>query len=74
MKRLLYPKIYATIIARDNENFTIRVVLDGSGEEKILQLENRNGRGHYHEFVPGLRVKIYTRPGDSRLFFRKVGS
>ncbi len=73
MRLLRYPKTYATVVARDDRRFTLDVVTDG-GATATVNLRQRGGVGPSASFVPGVRVKLYRRPGDRQWRFRKIGS
>ena len=74
MRRLLYPKIYATVVAREEETRTIMVRLDQTQMLIQLDLRWRNGYGPTGTIQPGRRLKIYRRTGQRSLNFRLVGS
>jgi hypothetical protein len=65
-----YPKVLATVARRDRVWFTARA---DDGTELRVQIAYRSGKGHHDEVQPGVRVKLYQRPGEAFWRYRFLG-
>ena len=83
MKKLLYPKIYATVVrvlAPNPDAKPDRIVaVDDDGDRYDLALKHRRGKGSCggnpigaFDFGKGTRIKVYNRNGIFR--FSRVGA
>jgi hypothetical protein len=66
-----YPKVSAIVVSRQGGDFTAETE---TGETVRVSVANRSGRGHHEDIQPGLRIKLYRRPGEDYWRFRFIGS
>lgn len=69
----MYPKTYATITRADDASGLLAVRTDSGATLTIAVRQRNGGRTSTASLVPGVRVKLYRRPCDRSLHFRRVG-
>jgi hypothetical protein len=66
----IYPKVYANVIERGNDEF---VAETNEGIRYRVRINNRSGKGSRTKTQPGITVKLYHRPGEEFFRYRFLG-
>lgn len=67
----MYPKVYGTITRR--RGLVVDVLLDDGASTSLGVLQRLGGDTPTGGLKPGVRVKVFQRPGDGSPHFRRVG-
>jgi TIR domain-containing protein len=65
-----YPKIYATVIERTDDDF---IAESSEGIRFRVNIHNRSGKGSRTKIQPGVAVKLYQRPEEEFFRYRFIG-